>query len=357
VKKTVLRTGAIVLVMETNKYKITSGLKTKINVMKLFFTALIVFYHANSEVFFNGRIVSNECDKTVCSIFDSSGELGNVFFAFMAGFLLFYNIDVSCIRRKFVSRCRSLMIPYILWNLLGFVVIGIPQHHLMKDIVLNFLSSSYDGPLWFVGFLIVMSLLMVPNWMILRNKITGIVFIIFVYIMNYEKWYGIFAQVPTEIHILRSFTFIPIYLIGGYVGIHFPSIIDGKYKKSNLLKIIAVFCFLISYIPILRGMPATIMTELRPFEIWILISESVCVNIYRPWMDSAFLIYCSHAFVLGGLYRVLHLVFDADRYVSVSYGEWWRFGWGSLTIVICVFLSQFMNKKTSKMYRVLIGGR
>lgn len=104
-------------------------------------------------------------------------------FFFISGFLFFYNADFneSTYKRKLKSRYKSLMIPYLIWNFIGFLILltqihprFIPFFPLLQDFrvdISTFLCSFWviqlpmgtgdftcpiDGPLWYVRDLIIL---------------------------------------------------------------------------------------------------------------------------------------------------------------------------------------------------------
>ena len=332
--------------------------KIKINTMKFLMAAGMVYYHANAEIVFSGgRQIHSKLDQMACNVFDSTGNIGNTLFIFISAFLLFYNLGENNISGKMMRRMKSLWIPFILWNLIGLAVTDLWVPDSWEYIPLKLISSSYDGPMWFVRMLAVMVFLIPMNSKLLSGKCRGMLYIVFVIVLNHFSWFGIFAFFPKDYHIYRSLYFIPVYLLGGYIGIHKPDLLCQKYYSDRYSRIGAFIMLILSYNVQEAGIMGTIALLVRPIALWVLISEDLCLKIYRGWMKNAFFIFAIQAFVLGGFYRIARLFVNTSSSIGVVPAEAWRFCWGTLAILVCTAVATAMNRYVPKMYKILCGGR
>ena len=89
------------------------------------------------------------------------------FFFMMSGYLYFRNFTIDKIRVKLKSRVYTLLIPYLIWNLIysifliGLKHVGIVQNIVVGEnvwkIVLQILNAEFS-PLWFIKYLMYFAL-------------------------------------------------------------------------------------------------------------------------------------------------------------------------------------------------------
>lgn len=94
---------------------------------------------------------------------------------------------------KIVSRMRTLLIPYLIWNTLyALFIIGLTRLGLIHNstidgdiggILLQLINAEFS-PLWFVKYLMVFSLIAPFFYYLLRRKIVGIITIFIMVILN-----------------------------------------------------------------------------------------------------------------------------------------------------------------------------
>lgn len=144
----------------------------KITWLKTFLTISIVYlhcsnytvYHLSSESIGFLRIVY-EFERFCVGLF----SVALPFFFAISGFLFYRNYELNKTVDKYKSRFKSLLIPYLAWNILGyFFLLFITNAPVIKNMLnmgkvnLNFqewiiglLYSQWDGVLWYVRNLIV----------------------------------------------------------------------------------------------------------------------------------------------------------------------------------------------------------
>ncbi len=138
---------------------------------------LIIFIHTGIEPF-SAELGYTRFNYLRHFVTDELACLGVPLFFFISGFLFFYNCEFSgeVYRKKLKSRVKSLLIPYIIWNLayvlLKFLSESFTSVHVESTMVkdygfVDWLQVFWDvrggnpinGPLWFVRDLIMMTLL------------------------------------------------------------------------------------------------------------------------------------------------------------------------------------------------------
>lgn len=116
-----------------------------------------------------------------------SGDIGFItvpLYYLVAGFLFFQNYDntVESYKLKMGKRIRSLLVPYILWNLIAYLVYSYLQHSMDPS---QFLESFWvvstkgghspaDGPLWFIRTLMLLMVASPIFYYIIKMKYSTI---------------------------------------------------------------------------------------------------------------------------------------------------------------------------------------
>lgn len=138
---------------------------------------LVLFIHTGIEQF-SAEYSYSGFNFVRHFVTDEFACLGVPLFFFISGFLFFYNCEFSfdVYKQKLKSRVKSLLIPYIIWNLayviLKFLSESFTSVHVESTMVkdyglLDWIQVFWDaregnpinGPLWFVRDLMVMTLL------------------------------------------------------------------------------------------------------------------------------------------------------------------------------------------------------
>ena len=153
------------------------------------------------------------------------------FFA-ISGFLFFNNFSRDKLLAKWKRRVKSIVIPYVVWNLIPYIayvcISAIPavsskiNQQIEPLTFLNILRNGiwgYHNITWFLRILILYSLITPFLFPILRNKIAGMVMFISLLIANHwinNKYFGYYQ----------------IYYLGAYLGVNFSAQVYRRYSKS-----------------------------------------------------------------------------------------------------------------------------
>lgn len=178
---------------------------------------------------------------TVNSLLGTGRSAVPVFF-FITSYLFFRNFSIDKLGRKLHSRLRSLVVPYLLWNILSailwFAFIAVFGREYMSDnirfdslwqIAGDILASKYSI-LWFVGVIIVYAVLSPLIYYMVRGRCVGIVMIIVSAIV------AVVFRHPFSSPLL----WLPVYLGGAWTGLHYP---DFMYRRMPVALTIAGIVF------------------------------------------------------------------------------------------------------------------
>mgnify|MGYP000596364127 CR=1 FL=1 len=172
----------------------------------------------------------------------------------MISAVLFYrNFNLSKITIKYKSRLKSLIIPYLIWNIIGIILTwcinlipSIANH--INDLVLFYpsLENIIEGVFhykfniifWFIFELILLVILSPLIYILLANKISGIITIVVFYIFS--------PLIFNNQTIIRGGESWIYYLIAAYVSIHFYRM--TQIKIPNKLSIVfIIIAFMLTY--------------------------------------------------------------------------------------------------------------
>lgn len=215
----------------------------KVLILNIALTFVIVTLHSQP---LNRIGISYDGDYALIHAVVVFAQVGVPMFFFISAMLFYKSISaMSKIKDKLRNRIRSLVIPYILWNII-FVGIYWAMTHIsfiasmmnmppvpsdVAGILLSIINSKYTV-LWFVKDLIVFCLMSPIFYVMLKSKvimivgILGLVFLNMSYSMEYESiWH-----------------WLPVYLLGAYVGYNKLYMIT---PPENYQRKIAVGCIVV----------------------------------------------------------------------------------------------------------------
>lgn len=165
------------------------------------------------------------------------GKLSVPIFLIISGYLFFREGDKEFTKELWISKLKrrisSLLVPYLLWNFIGYIIYAIKVGFSFEDFFHSFWvidipgrsgSSPIDGPLWYVRNLMIMV----------------VISPIIAYMIKYTKWYlllmmtilWIFQIPPFNKGIGIAFYF---FALGGYLRITNYHIENIRYAKSLII--------------------------------------------------------------------------------------------------------------------------
>lgn len=294
-----------------------------------------------------------------------NGGLGVATFFIISGYLFFRNFTFEMLSKKWKSRFFSLVIPFMIWNTLGylywFMVNHIPMpinSRVNTDGVKTFLSAVfcvqiYNGPLWFLRDLIIAVLLSPLIFVIVRKKFIGGVILIASSLVLF--W------VDKEPLCFASVLF---YSFGGYFARHNRDATEIRWEKKNCIYALLVFVVLSAILYVFFWMLNLEMQAgiyfwtrlLRSISLWILLDLIDWDKVHVPYANGfivlSFYIYVSHFLILETIQKSMMWVFGdsllgalVDFFVSPC-----------ITLII-VWLSACLLRKNCWIWKTITGGR
>lgn len=288
------------------------------------------------------------------------------FFFLISGFLFFYKLDKLNLHwycRKMKSRCKSLLIPYILWSVYGFLMVYMTKLYLPSAftsvkplcqiskqdfIVALFWTPVGTYQLWFVRDLflcVVISPLLYLGIKKLRELF--LVFLLAFWLRNY--------------HFVISMDSILFVTLGAYISLNFKSIVEMKFncKYSTIIWGIVwlALCFLN-----LTMLKETVIHAMALFTgiifIWMLYDllyikkNNFFLKLSVSMFEYTFFLYAFHEPILTFIKAVL------IKSVHSQFGMFFVYFMAPiLTIILSFFVAKIFKKYFTNIYFIFTGGR
>ncbi len=341
--------------MESSIFK--SYFYRKVVVLNVFLTYLIVMRHSQPLL----RIgIESESGYPLIHGVGTLTQLGVPMFFFISALLFYKGLVMNEVGHKLKRRCRTLLVPYLLWNIIFVAIFWTLTHVPAISSIMNtspvpsdfgslavFVLDSRCTPLWFVKDLMIYCCMAPIFLLLLNNKaLYGLCTL-------GSIAYNVFFDVQYE----SIFHWLPIYMTGAFVG-HFglyknvPS--QEKRKKLALCCLVSfLFLYALAFYDESLLLPYRIAT---PLIVWlgydcVMVKWTLEKFRERQWMHGMFFIYCTHYFMLNVLEKIILRVLPHTRLVLDL---------TQLVAPVFVFFglaaaSSWMAR--SKTYKVLTGGR
>ena len=149
-----------------NPHTIPNDISLKISLFTLISTLFIAFYHSSSYFFYLNNPTIYKHKDIVMQVIELLGSVAMSYFFITSAYLYFHNITSKSVYSKITSRIKSLLIPFLIWNLIYLVVSLIrlksTQYFSMKDLILGFSFRPFNGPLWYIFALLILFIITSP---------------------------------------------------------------------------------------------------------------------------------------------------------------------------------------------------
>lgn len=298
-------------------------------------------------------------------------RIGVPMFFMISGFLFFQNandkLDTLFWKHKILSRIRSLLIPFILWTLIGicFVRLALPIHaftsyfeniSIENSFIYDFFYSFINPykvvyQLWFVRDLFVMVLLS-PLIYVMIKRIPVIYFLLL------EIFYIHFLSV-INVSSIMSFS------IGVLIALHYKNILYKSVDSKTSLFLVILWLFLCGIIVYLEPMLNTyqfiyfqqFIIYIGIMSIWLLYDKLYKYMpekiLKSPILSMSFWIFLTHEPVLTVIKKLM-LKFIGNDNTSILFIYIIA---PIITVLLVLFIGKLMRKYLKPIYFILVGGR
>lgn len=278
-------------------------------------------------------------------------------FVFFSGYLFFYNcsFDRKTWTRKFASRARGQLLPYVIWCAIGFIIAAATGE---CGLTLRGAAMPADMPLWFLRDLIMMTLLSPAIYWIIRK--TGLLLPIVAGIWWYSYWMPKITGFSSDI--------VFFYILGAYLAIKGINFVEKTYKFRWGIYAIAAGLMLTDFI-IVNG-NFTSLGRLQycwpVFNAFVFfgmfaavqfaasLAEKVNRHSLTFWGGCSFFVYAVHFLYSTYLMKSLGLIWKPES--DLGFAAFFMV-FASFTLLIGVSMFWVTQKWIPKICSILIGGR
>lgn len=280
--------------------------RNKITWFTFFFSLLVIWVHSyNAVLFLGNNKVAYKTDWLERFLGEDVAQIAVPGFFLISSYLFFRNFTMARLREKWKSRIKSILIPYIVWNLLyylGYVigsripviteVIGkgtVPFHlPAAADAVIHY---TYNYVFWYLNQLIFLILLAPLIYFIIKQKAAGVICLILLFTAIY---FG--ASLPAI-----NLDALLYYSAGAYGAVHGRQAVEGLWTWKSffsgvLLLAASLILYQMDFPGNMKGEAAASVVCLRlimPIGLWFLIPEHILGEV-RGFMNHNFFLYAIH---------------------------------------------------------------
>lgn len=275
--------------------------RNKITWFTFFFSLLVIWVHSSNGELFLGKTSQAVWVTAVEKFFgDSIGQIAVPGFFLISSYLFYRNFHWNCLKSKWISRAKSILIPYFLWNIiyyLGYVigsripffsqaigkgVIPFDFIHILDAV----LRHRYLYVFWYLEQLILLILLAPVLYLLLKNRWSGLVFLGIVFC---AVW--MVADFP---YLNEDALFY--YGTGAFLALQGRQLEKSwKIERSFLGFILIGAGVLNLYFTRKYFLPGTTVLYriLVPLGLWMAVNER-WLKPAKPWMNDNFFLYAIH---------------------------------------------------------------
>ncbi len=275
--------------------------RNKVTWFTFFYSILVVWVHSYNGELFLGRTRQGQLLTNFERFFgDTVGQIAVPGFFMISAYLFYRNFYWGALWSKWKSRVQSILIPYVLWNLIYYAgyalgsrlpfitqVMGkgvIPFH--LESIADAVLHSRYLYVFWYLQQLILLLVLAPVLYLLLKRVWTGVIFLA-----------AVFAAVwmAADFPCLNEDALF-YYGMGAFLALHGRYLEQGFNRKRGLagLGILGAGLMNLYFTKRFFRPGTTVLYRLlAPIGLWMMIDERRLRN-PRPWMECNFFLYAVH---------------------------------------------------------------
>lgn len=339
--------------------------RNKVYWLTFLFSVLVIWVHSYNGVLYLGD------GKEAQAVMRLERFLGNTLgqiavpgFFLVSSYLFFRNFRMEDLRRKWTSRIRSVLVPYIVWNSLyyfGYVlgsripvvkdIIGkgeIPFH--LPYAVEAILHYKYNYVFWYLHQLILLILLAPIIYLTVKRLWTGIACMSVILAAVY------FGRTIPALNLDALF----YYVCGAFFAVHKRQMAECAWNWRRCLAGLGLI--LLGSIFGRVNLPgesigeiaaATVILRLLvPMGLWVMIPEN-CLLEAAGWMKQNFFLYAVHFALVRLINKTGALLLPSEPVVPVVLFL--------MMPAVAVFLSwqisRFLKRFLPRLFRLLNGGR
>lgn len=342
------------------------------NLLRATLTVLVVFIHTipAALVSINGSLSGENIYHIITELISHNiGRMAVPGFYIISGYFMFHRIsgwgDLNY-RANAKKKLRTLVIPYLLWNVLYVFLIwskttlferaGLPVYDYERGILqeswLHHLLAPINYPLWYLKDLIALNIIFPLFYLIFRYlKLWGISLLFIYYLLTVNQSTDLFSS-----------TAIFYFGLGAYFSLSKCSMLSicQRYRYAALMLFIPLILLALMYNQSITGEYLTRMyiplglISLFNLTHWLSCRASWFVSMCTKMLPATFFIYALHTMYL------INWVGAAMGKLGCNEGLWQLIPYfltPTVTLALCWLIYLTAKKLTPRLLSVLTGGR
>ena len=338
-------------------------ISNKIYFLSFVYTVLIVLFHWRWNSFGHISYLSSVDEFAAKAFFYFAEKMGYVclgFFFFFSAFW-FYSKNKDFTVNVQLAKIKKLLIPFIAWSIIVAIFFVVTNDEIIykHDLFYWAFCSPIVTPLWYVLCIIIFQL--TTPILFKRNREVSLVLIGLIITYLLLRQIEIVPKVfnPGSWWWYKNmFIFLPIYLIGAYIGRYHKEIVIEKEYKTLKEITIGILLILVGFIVWHTFDQGVLIISIIMINVgvWIAIKDSWFKKI-PDIIKSNFYIYASHQQILIPIISYVSVKISKDFVVSGITMILLKIIQVTLVVVICFAIRAFLRKKMPRLDRILTGGR
>ena len=285
--------------------------RNKITNVSFLLAIFIVWHHTYNVDVYDLTGFLKWFEKYMMYVFDTAVSL----FFMLSAFLFYYNVDENNIIHKLKSRISSLIIPYLLWNLIGYIYFQllalfpfIRQYYggnidafSFSGMIKAMFTGDYNLVTWFLRNLIVYTFTFPVLYKIIKNKFVYNVTLIICLVLSY-----LYAQKSELI------AYVVYYVIGIGFAYFDKELFLRRYSKKQRLVALLVFIILIGIFTFFEISDTSIIRiiiySICSYMMWIFLDFLANNKEVKWYKHIGFIFFVSHEMVLEPVEKLFYLL-------------------------------------------------
>lgn len=278
-------------------------LSSKFKILSFYFTVAFVLYHAQ----YHPLLVNDGFDSFIyyrtLNLIILFSDVAMAYFFQTSAYLLYVNLTEENFGEKMKRRVKSLLIPFVIWNVLGLLKVcvtdGIPRSKMTY--ITHFSIDPFDGPMWYVLVVFLLGFLAKGVYkLFVKNRrlclivlaILAVGFVVISCLSDMIDACGTYGW-----YLTRLFRFIPCYLVGIILALYKSHwLTDECSVRVREMSCVIIGLVLVEYVCGISTIEYIFMPTL--FFLAISGSEALIQKSKRNVFQISFLLYACHTLLL-----------------------------------------------------------
>lgn len=323
--------------------------------INLILSIFIVFLHAN----FDEEVVKNVGGMyhTVKLYTSVIADTAVPAFFCISAYLLFRKGDEQFkslvdYKKLVQSKVKSLLIPYVIWNIVGFIyknMLSVLKHQAVeippRSIVWGLVMSEWNQPLWFIRALFILMLLSpIIYWCCKRRYIACVIWASLILAYNWVKYpYSSFIS------------WLPAFFVGAYVGLNHKNWVEERNIRTATF--IILWALFATWVIISRAPESSFFYySYRQIGSILFLCGMLGIkwkNKPAPYLQNSFFTFCSHILFLGIVKAIFQRIFSKDQaFLAIGY-----IGCAACVWFLTIISAVLIRKVSPELFSILTGDR